>query len=82
MGELYLVQEIEEGCLGGMRDELEVIWQTAQNMPWINDDRENGKSEEKNMVEDQLKLNGRQNKSNRQGADPIKPQTHHTQEEF
>lgn len=29
MGELYLVQEIEEGCLGGMRDELEVIWQTA-----------------------------------------------------
>ena len=32
--------------MGNIKDELEV-WQTAQSMPWLNDEKEHGKFEGK-----------------------------------
>lgn len=47
MREFDLVQGFEEGSMGSTKDELVVIWQATQNMLWLNNERVNGKFEEK-----------------------------------
>ena len=47
MREFDLVQGVEEGPMGNIKDESEVIWQATQNMSWLNNERVNGKFEEK-----------------------------------
>lgn len=47
MREFDLVQGFEEGSMGNTKDELVVIWQATQNMLWLNNERVNGKFEEK-----------------------------------
>ena len=47
MREFDLVQGVEEGPMENIKDESEVIWQATQNMSWLNNERVNGKFEEK-----------------------------------
>lgn len=47
MREFDQIQGVEEGSMGSTKDDLEIIWQATQNMSWLNNERENGKFEEK-----------------------------------